>query len=212
MSAPLAARLIAGGARLLSGATVVNRGDRPTTRPAVYFANHTSHLDFVVLWAALPPEVRTKTRPVAAGDYWRKGTLRPWLVASVFRAVLVERDAATVEQKREQVERMARALAAGDSLILFPEGTRGSGEAIAPFKSGLWHLARGAPEVPLVPVRLEGLHRILPKGEILPVPILARMIVGPPLRIEPAEAKEPFLARTRAALVDLAPLPAEAPK
>jgi 1-acyl-sn-glycerol-3-phosphate acyltransferase len=190
-------RTVAGLARLLAGGYV--RWDSPPSRNGarVYFANHTSHLDFILLWSYLPPELRRRTRPVAARDYWEKGPLRRYLSTRVFRARLIDRSG---PEAREAVDRMAEGIAAGDSLILFPEGTRGDGESIAPFKSGLYHLCASQPGLELVPVSMENLNRVLPKGEFIPVPMVSRVIFGDSLRLADGESKDEFLARARAAL------------
>ena len=170
--------------------------------PAVYFANHTSHLDFVAIWAALPEAVRARTRPVAGRDYWEKTPLRRRIAGGFFRAVLIERQRVTVASN--PLEPMLAALAAGDSLIVFPEGTRSLDGQVHPFKPGLFHLARARPGLPLVPVHLQDLNRILPKGDSLPVPLIARLAAGPALHLQPDEPKQPFLDRARAALLALA--------
>lgn len=206
----LAARAVAGLVWLLTGATARWLGSEPDRRQRVYFANHTSHLDFVVLWSALPPAVRARTRPVAGADYWRRGALRRALAERVFRAVLIERRAAG-ERAREEVLASARAAVAataaalddGSSLILFPEGTRGPGGLPQPFKAGLYHLCRERPGLELVPVWLDHLNRVLPKGEFVPVPLSATATFGAPLRLEPGEERDAFLERARAALVAL---------
>ena len=198
-------RAVAALARLLAGGYVRWDGPPPNGAARVYFANHTSHLDFVLLWSYLPPDQRRRTRPVAARDYWEKGPLRRYLAGRVFRALLIDRSGPNA---RGAVDQMSGRVAAGDSLILFPEGTRGTGEHIAPFKSGLFHLCEAQPDVELVPVSLENLNRILPKGEFIPVPMVSRVIFGPPLRLESGESKEAFLERTRSALEALREEPA----
>lgn len=195
MGGRLLAGLIASFARLLAGATVRYAGYKPAEGQRIYFANHSSHLDFVVLWSALPSPERSRTRPVAGSDYWDGSALKRFLAREVFRAVLVDRTGKTKE--RNPVEDMVAALDAGDSLIIFPEGTRGDGTAIAPFKSGIFHVASRKPEVDLVPVMVENLNRILPKGEIVPVPLLSSITLGAPLRLGAGEPKEDFLARIR---------------
>jgi 1-acyl-sn-glycerol-3-phosphate acyltransferase len=189
--------------RLISGATACWVDCRPEVRQRIYFANHTSHLDFVVLWAVLPQELRSQTRPVAAEEYWTKSKLRQFLAAQVFRAILVDRQSSTVEQRQEQMKRMLEGMGEDQSLIIFPEGTRGEGDEIKPFKSGLYHLAKSKPGLEVVPVYLENLNRVLPKGEFLPVPLLSRVFFGPPLRLEAEENKEQFLERARQALLSL---------
>jgi 1-acyl-sn-glycerol-3-phosphate acyltransferase len=187
---------VAGLARLVAGGSV-EWTEHPTPGPRVYFANHTSHLDFVLLWSYLPPHLRVRTRPVAARDYWESSRLRRYLAGEVFRALLIDRAG---PEAREAVDRMAECLSRGDSLILFPEGTRGTGEDVGPFKTGLYHLSEAAPGVELVPVAIENLNRILPKGEFLPVPMVSRVAFGPTLRLHEGESKDEFLARARAAL------------
>ena len=208
MSHPLLASAIAGGARLLAGPTVRWIGSKPEPRQRVYFANHTSHLDFVVLWSVLPPELRRLTRPVAAKDYWDSG-LRRRIAVNVFRAVLVERGSKSAESSngqgqlesaRHAMEVILRALGRRHSLIIFPEGTRGSGDSVAAFKSGIYYLWCKRPDVEFVPVYLSNLNRILPKGEFLPVPVISRVIFGPPLKLEQHESKESFLTKAHAAL------------
>ena len=205
------ASLLAAVARGISGVQVQWAGCQPDERQRIYFANHTSHLDFVVLWSALPSEIRARTRPIAAKDYWEQTALRAFLAKNVFHAVLVERGTATKAQHSEEghfvgrhlIDQMAEALGGENSLILFPEGTRGSGEKMAPFRSGLYHLALHRPDVELVPAYLENLNRILPKGEFLPVPMLSLLTFGKPIQVDPGEHKDDFLERSREAVASL---------
>lgn len=198
---PLPAGVIAAAARLISGVQVRWLGCRPDPRQRIYFGNHTSHLDFVVLWSLLPRELRALTRPVAARDYWERGPLRRLLARRVFRAVLIDRGA--IAAARGVIARLAEALGERHSLIVFPEGTRGSGERLGAFKSGLYHLARRRPDVELVPVYLENLNRILPRGEILPVPLLSTATFGSPMQVGEGEPKRAFLERAREAVSTL---------
>lgn len=192
------AQFLAGFARLVSGARPRWLGCSPDARPRVYFANHTSHLDAVVLWAVLPPELRARTRPVAARDYWQAGPLRRWLAARVFRAVLVERHPTGFHQ--HPLEPLYGALDAGDSLILFPEGTRGVRGEPGEFRAGLWHVASERPQVELIPVHLSNLDRSLPRGAHLPVPVLSVVSFGTPLPRVAGEERAAFLARARDAV------------
>ena len=176
-------------------------GTDPIDRQRVYFANHTSNLDAAVLWASLPVSIREKTRPVAAKDYWTGSALRRWLANEVFRALLIERRKVTAENN--PLREMIAVLDAGESLIIFPEGGRFPGPEPQQFKPGLFHLAKDRPEVELVPVYLENLNRILPKGQLLPVPLLGSITVGRPIRLESREAKIAFLDRARDAVWSL---------
>ncbi len=170
--------------------------------PATFFANHTSHLDFVAIWAALPTERRARIRPVAGRDYWEQTPLRQRVARDFFNAVLIERRHVTVATN--PLEPMLAALDAGDSLIVFPEGTRSADGQVHEFKSGLFHLARSRPQIPLVPAYLQNLSRILPKGDVLPVPLIASLSVGTPLQLALDETKRDFLQRARAAVLELA--------
>ena len=205
------ASLLAAVARGISGVQVQWAGCEPDERQRIYYANHSSHLDFVVLWSALPSEIRAKTRPIAAKDYWEQTPLRRYLANNVFHAVFLERGAPAKGKQsddahfvgRHLIEEMTEALGTENSLILFPEGTRGSGEKVGPFRSGLYHLALRRPDVELVPAYLENLNRILPKGEFLPVPMLSLLTFGEPLHIIPDEDKDVFLERAREAVASL---------
>lgn len=191
-------------AHLVTAVRAIWDGVEPVPNQRVYFANHTSNGDFVLVWASLPPALRDRTRPVAAADYWLTSPLRSFIGRDVFRAVLIERDA---EKRRlDPVSQMAEAIDRGDSLILFPEGTRNTtGARMLPFKSGLYHLAGKCPEVDLVPVWIDNLNNVMPKGEVIPVPLLCTVTFGAPMHLAPGEAKADFLARAEAALLALAP-------
>lgn len=191
---------IARVAQFIAGATI--HGERPSdTRQRIYFANHTSHLDFVVIWAALPPHVRACTRPVAAKDYWDKPGLRGYLSREIFNAVLIERDRAAAAA--DPIDVLVDGLGDAHSLIVFPEGTRGSGSDPAPFKSGIYRVAMRRPDVELVPVLIDNLNRILPKGEFTPVPLLSHIAFGQPIRVGEGEPKAEFLERARNAVLEL---------
>lgn len=169
----------------------------------VYFANHSSHLDFMVIWAALPALQRASTRPVAAAEYWEKGPLRRWLSSRIFKAVLIPRDLARMRQE-DPLGKMLAALDSGADLIVFPEGTRSDSGEIGPFKPGLHHLISKRPDLVLVPVFLENLSRILPKGELFPLPLMGQAVFGHPLAA-PAEGetKAAFLGRARDSVLQL---------
>lgn len=193
--------------RLISGPAVEWHCDPSSDAQRIYFANHASHLDFIVIWSALPPALRRCARPVAGRDYWDKGALRRYLAREVFHAVLVERRGGgsdnAVVAARASIAQLAQDMGRGDSLIVFPEGTRSVNGAIGSFKSGIYHLSRARPDAEMIPVHLGNLHRILPKGEALPVPMLSRVIFGPALPTAGDEDKDNFLDRARTALLRL---------
>jgi len=197
------AAALAAGSRLICGASVRWHCDPSVTKQRIYFGNHSSHLDFVMIWSALPPRLRRSARPVAGRDYWERGAVRRYLAGRVFRAVLIERGQ-TGDKSGAQaaIEQMAREMGDQYSLIVFPEGTRSSNGLVGPFKSGLYHLSQLRPDVELVPVYLENLNRILPKGESLPVPMMSRVIFGPAFDANGGDKAE-FLLKAREALMQL---------
>jgi 1-acyl-sn-glycerol-3-phosphate acyltransferase len=192
---------VVGIARLLAGGNVRRVGFTPDERQRIYFANHASHLDFVLVWAALPPRLRAMTRPVAAKDYWDRPGLRRYLGVNVFNAVLVERNPTSASSNVMDV--LLDGLGDHHSLIIFPEGTRGDGSTIAPFKSGLYRLGKARPDVDLIPAYISNLNRVLPKGEFVPVPMLASVSFGEPMRVGEDEDKSAFLDRARNAILEL---------
>jgi 1-acyl-sn-glycerol-3-phosphate acyltransferase len=224
-------RFVANGvvaiARVLAGGNVRRVGFTPDERQRIYFVNHTSHLDFVLIWAALPPLLRAMTRPVAAKDYWDRPGLRRYLGVKVFNAVLVDRQPtrwgaagpAGVEVGTDgkangpagkaagaplsAIDVLLEGLGEKHSLIIFPEGTRGDGTTIAPFKSGLFRMGKARPDVDLIPSYINNLNRVLPKGEFVPVPMLASVSFGEPMRVGEAEDKSAFLERARNAILEL---------
>ena len=193
--------LLVGFARFISGASVRYINCQPDTNQRVYFANHTSHLDALVVWALLPPEVRLLTRPVAARDYWEKGRLRPYLAKHVFGAMLIDRQNIKVHQS--PVDLMLREIGDRYSIIVFPEGHRNTEAKIDEFKSGLYYLAKKRPDLELVPVHIDNLNRVLPRGEFLPVPLLSCVTFGAPIWLEAGEPKANFLVRAREAVIRL---------
>jgi 1-acyl-sn-glycerol-3-phosphate acyltransferase len=200
--------LLVGVVKLLVGAYARWVGTTPSGAQRLYFANHTSHIDTLAIWSALPRELRPRTRPIAANDYWGHG-LKRYLATRGFGAVLIDRARANVAA--DPLEPLRAALRAGDSLILFPEGTRGTSEVPARFRSGLHRLALEFPAVELVPVYLDNLHRALPKGSLLPVPMVCSVRFGAPLARLEGETRDAFLARARAAVITLGGVAEPAP-
>ncbi len=286
MLAKLTGWLLLGVVRLLTGAQARWYGCPPKAEQRIYFANHQSHADLVMIWAALPEELRSITRPIAALDYWANTPFKRWITTEVFNAVYVERGGAPlvpsapaasastkpavptliptarIEPSMDPIEPfmiqvpppapaafavkavqlplialpstepdasassaatatasdaiaspapeaadplapLIEALTSGDSIIIFPEGTRGHTGEPQKFKSGLFTLAQLFPDVVLVPAWIDNIQRVMPKGEVVPVPILCSVTFGAPIRLEEGEERRPFLDRARDAVVAL---------
>ena len=189
-----------GFVRLLTGAQARWYGSPPKAEQRIYFANHQSHADLVMIWAALPEELRSITRPIAARDYWTKSDFKRWITTAVFNAVYVDRERHGDE---DPLQPLIDALQSGDSLIIFPEGTRGHAAEPQAFKAGLYNLALRFPDVVLVPAWIANVQRVMPKGEVVPVPVLCSVTFGAPIRLEPGEERRAFLDRARAAVIAL---------
>ena len=192
--------ILAGLAKFFSGATVRWVDCEPDSCQRVYFANHTSHLDALVLWASLPKQLRSITRPVAAKDYWNGGPVRRY-VSSLFNVILIDRNEVKVHSN--PIDMMIRDIGTRDSLIVFPEGSRNPTGEMREFKSGLYYLSKKRPDLELMPVYIDNLNRVMPKGELLPVPLLSCITIGPPIWLEPGENKVTFLSRARQAVARL---------
>ncbi|WP_435509856.1 lysophospholipid acyltransferase family protein [Variovorax sp. LT1R16] len=210
-AAKLLGWVLLGVVRLLTGAQARWWGCPPKAEQRIYFANHQSHLDLVMIWAALPEELRSITRPIAARDYWANTPMKRWITTEVFNAIYVERggtpppaeEGAPAPDPMAPLLPLIEALQSGDSIIIFPEGTRGHTGEPQKFKSGLFTLAQMFPEVVLVPAWIDNVQRVMPKGEIVPVPILCSVTFGAPIALGADEERRTFLDRAREAVVAL---------
>lgn len=192
-------------ARFITAVRGIWAGIEPDATQRVYFANHTSNGDFMLIWTVLPPRIRKLTRPVAAADYWLKNPLRAFVGKDVLDAVLIERRPDKRDEDEDPVGQIIEAIDGGASLIIFPEGRRNEGEdLLLPFKTGIWHIAKARPKVDLVPVWIENMNQVMPRGEILPIPLICTVTFGAPIRIKSRESKDKFLGRASEALSALA--------
>jgi len=190
----------------VTGVRPIWSGSQPSDRQRIYFANHTSHGDFILLSACLSEKERAITRAIAAAEYWGKSRLRRFIAEDLLSSVLISRQWTSLEENPISV--MLSVLDQGHSLIIFPEGTRNMGDELLPFRSGLYNLSMARPDVELIPCWIENMSRVLPKGQFLPVPLLCRVVFGAPVSVAPGEERRAFLDRARAALLALNPRPA----
>lgn len=200
MLAKLMSLFLLGLIRVLTGAQARWYGCPPKAEQRIYFANHQSHADLVMIWAALPQELRGITRPIAAKDYWTQTPFKQWITTAVFNAIYVDRSKTT---DQDPLEPLMEALGNGNSIILFPEGTRGHAEEPQAFKAGLYNLTTRFPDVVLVPAWINNVQRVMPKGEVVPVPILCSVTFGAPIKLEAGEERRAFLDRARLAVMTL---------
>ncbi|MDO7556214.1 MAG: 1-acyl-sn-glycerol-3-phosphate acyltransferase [Loktanella sp.] len=204
---PLAARIVGQSIRLFARAITAVRADwqgiEPIPRQRVYYSNHTSNGDMPMIWSVLPPALRRDVRPVAAADYWLKNKLRAFVGPEVFNCVLIDR---RPEVDDKPMDKILAALDEGSSLIIFPEGNRNMTDAdLLPFKAGLYNMGLARPDVDLVPTWVANLNTIMPKGEIIPLPLICTVTFGAPVHVQNGESKDDFLARAAKALSDLKP-------
>ncbi len=200
MRAKLMSYFLLGLIRVLTGSQARWYGCPPKAEQRIYFANHQSHADLVMIWAALPKDLRNRTRAIAAKDYWTKTPFRQWITTAVFNVIFVARDRSAEE---DPLEPLFEALAQGDSIILFPEGTRGNADLPQTFKAGLYNLACRFPAIELVPAWINNVQRVIPKGEYVPVPVLCSVTFGAPIHLEEGEERRAFLDRARNAVIAL---------
>ena len=204
---PFAARVTGHCIRLFARAITAVRADwqgiEPIPRQRIYYANHTSNGDMPMIWSVLPPALRREVRPVAAADYWLKNKLRAFIGPEVFNCVLIDR---RPEVHDKPMDKILAALDEGSSLIIFPEGNRNmSDDDLLPFKAGLYNMGLARPDVDLVPTWVANLNTIMPKGEIIPLPLICTVTFGAPIHVHEGESKDAFLARAARALSDLKP-------
>ncbi|MDO4558606.1 MAG: lysophospholipid acyltransferase family protein [Planctomycetia bacterium] len=188
-------------ARFISGATPRWIHSQPDTCQRIYFGNHTSNIDGPIIWATLPPQIRAVTRPVAASDYWKKSAVRRFVTQHVFNTILIDRKEVTI--RNNPISIILREMGTRYSIIIFPEGRRSTIGDMLEFKSGLYYLAKKRPDLEMIPVWLDNMNRILPRGEVLPLPLLSTVNFGPPIWLERGESKTDFLTRARNAIVRL---------
>ena len=200
MLAKLMSFFLLGLVRLLTGSQARWHGCPPKAEQRIYFANHQSHADLIMIWAALPKELRSVTRPIAARDYWTQTPFKKWITTEVFNAIYVARDKV---DDQDPLAPLYDALSNGDSIILFPEGTRGHADEPQSFKSGLYNLALRFPDVVLVPAWINNIQRVMPKGEVVPVPVLCTVTFGTPVQLGSSEERHVFLDRARQAVISL---------
>ncbi|MDR3345763.1 MAG: 1-acyl-sn-glycerol-3-phosphate acyltransferase [Campylobacteraceae bacterium] len=201
----ICSHLLIGFAKLLTGLRLIWKGCEPSAKQRIYYANHSSHADFVLIWSALPKLIREKTRPVAAGDYWSRTAIHRFMIHKMFNGVLVDRNA----KKTNPLKPILEALKEGYSIIIFPEGTRNREDTLLSFKAGIYLLAKENIDIEIVPIWLDNLKRVMPKGHFIPLPFLCTLVAGEAVTLRENEPKEEFLNRLRDTLMELGKVKSE---
>ena len=203
-AARITGRILAFVLRLLAAPRTIWLEGGPVARQRIYFANHTSNADLPLIWTVLPPELRRRTRPVAAADYWLKNEVRAFFGRDVFRGVLVDRRPEARAEGDDPMATIRAALDAGESLIIFPEGRRNeSRKKLLPFRAGLYNMSLSHPRAEFIPVWIENLNKVMPRGEVVPIPLICTVTFGQPMDVRPDEGKDAFLERAREALLSV---------
>ena len=168
--------------RLFIGLRVRGRESLNASKPFVLVANHSSHLDTVSLLSLFSLTRLRDIRPVAAADYFERNRFVSMFTRIAFNILPIARK--NISAENNPLRQMQAAIEAGYSLIIFPEGTRGSGDEMSPFKAGVAHLLERTPGLPVVPAYLVNMGRSLPKGEFIPVPFFCEIRLGAPRLVE----------------------------
>jgi len=177
--------------KLFTGIKMIDRQNLLLKEPCIIVGNHNSHLDTVVILSSLPSRQLIKTHPIAAGDYFGKTPMKAGLTRFFVNAILIPRSRPKAgETGADPIQLMVDVLDKGDSLLLFPEGSRGEPEKFQKFKRGVGLVLEQRPGIPFIPVYMKGLGKVLPKGDPVPVPFDSYIHVGKPVYPQGKTAQE----------------------
>ncbi|MBV8358809.1 MAG: AMP-binding protein [Deltaproteobacteria bacterium] len=151
---------------------IMGRGNIPANRNLLVVANHASHVDFGLVSYALGTMGRELV-VLAAKDYFFNNGIRRFIATNFTRLIPFDRERAQLESLDEAMAE----LAAGRSVLMFPEGTRSPDGAIYDFKSGVGYLALNS-GCDVLPIRIDGTHAVLGKGSLIPRPAPVELRIG----------------------------------
>lgn len=185
---------------IVLGINIRHRERLPKKGPAILVANHNSHLDTLVMMTLFPLRMQNRIRPVAAADYFLKNRWMAWFSLNIMHIIPLQRKGG--KKNQDLFQGIYTALDQGDLVILYPEGSRGEPERLQRYKSGIYHLARKRPDVPIHPIFMHGLGKALPKGDPILVPFFCDVFVGEPFRWQ--EDKQAFMEELNLRMAELA--------
>jgi len=185
---------------IISGVNVRGQEHLPTEGASIVVSNHNSHLDTMVLMSLYPVARLPKVRPVAAFDYFMKNKYFAWFSQNVIGIIPLKRKVS--KDEGHPFAPVHKALNEGETIIIFPEGSRGEPEQMVAFKTGVAHLSKDFPDVPVVPIYIHGAGKALPKGEALFVPFIIDVIIGEALYNKDETHRE-FTARLEEKIMQL---------
>ncbi|MBF0505121.1 MAG: 1-acyl-sn-glycerol-3-phosphate acyltransferase [Candidatus Omnitrophica bacterium] len=161
------------------GLRVRGREHWPLEHPFIVIANHTSHLDAAALLAFFPLKDLRRVRPVAAADYFNSNKCIAFFSRIFFNILPIARK--NIGRHQNPLDGLREALEHKETLIIFPEGTRSSSGEMGPFHTGIAHILKEFPQVPVIPVYMSNMYKALPKGEFILVPFICEVNIGKPL-------------------------------
>ena len=176
--------------RLIIGVKYVNSGVLKTQKQYILIANHNSHLDSLAIMSAMPLSKVHKLHPIAAEDFFGDKSIKEFLMKHFVNAVLIPRKRPEKPGDPDALQIMSDLLTKGDSIILYPEGTRGEPGVMQDFKKGIALMVQRHPEIPVVPIYLDGLHKSMPKGVSVFLPSNSKLFVGEPIKFKSLETED----------------------
>lgn len=165
---------------LVLGVNVRNPETLPKDGPAIIIANHNSHIDTLLLMSLFSVSKINKIRPVAAADYFCNTKFKKFIFENLIGIIPIERKISK-ENISTLFSGIFNALDNNEIIIIYPEGTRGNDNKINKFKSGVAHIAKAYPNVPVIPIFINGPDKILPKIDAILVPFISDVYIGEPL-------------------------------
>jgi len=169
--------------KIIIGVKYYNQSILSSKKQFILIANHNSHIDTMAIMSAIPSRYIHRVHPIAAEDFFGGSKSKKFLMRYLVNATLIPRSR-TDDEENDPVNIMGKLLKKGRSIVLYPEGSRGVPGILSEFKKGLGYLVQRYPNVDVIPVYLDGLHKTLPKGSRLILPFNSKIIFGKKINFE----------------------------